>query len=178
MNIIQKGLVHLYCGDGKGKTTAAIGLMVRAAGNGLRVLLVQFLKGRPSGELAVLEQLEQIRIIRGKPSDKFSFQMDARERQQAYDTNSKNLLTALEAARAGTCDLLVLDEIVGAVAAGLVDEDLLQSLFLQRQPTIEMVLTGRNPPDWIMQQADYITEMRAIRHPFEKGIAARVGIEM
>lgn len=174
----EKGLMHLYCGDGKGKTTAAIGLAVRAAGCGMPVLLVQFLKGMPTGELDALAKLELITVVRGKASDKFSFQMDARELQQTYDLNCKNLLTAMETVRAGGCELLVLDEICGAITAEVVDEDLLKSLIERCKGQVELVLTGRNPPAWLWEQADYITEMCARRHPYEKGIAARRGIEM
>lgn len=174
----EKGLVHLYCGDGKGKTTAAVGLAVRAAGCGMRVLLIQFLKGMPTGELESLAKLERVTVVRGKASEKFTFQMDARELQQTYDLNCKNLLTAMEKVRAGECELLVLDEICGALATELVDEDLLKSLIKRCKGQVELVVTGRNPPAWLWEQADYITEMCARRHPYEKGIAARRGIEM
>ena len=113
----MKGLIHIYCGDGKGKTTAATGLAVRAAGCGMKVLLVQFLKGQETGELRALAHIPGITVLRGKASEKFTFQMDERELQQTYDLNTKNLLTAVEQARAGACDLLVLDEVMGALSA-------------------------------------------------------------
>lgn len=95
----MKGLIHIYCGDGKGKTTAATGLAVRAAGCGMKVLLVQFLKGQETGELRALANIPGITVLRGKASEKFTFQMDGRELQQTYDLNTKNLLTAVEQAR-------------------------------------------------------------------------------
>ena len=174
---MEKGLIEVYCGDGKGKTTAAVGLAVRAAGRGLRVCLVQFLKGRETGELVSLAMLPNIRVIRSKQSGKFTFQMDERELRAVYDLQTKDLLTAMEVMRAGECDVLILDEIMAALSTGTVDEDLLRSLMEQRPGTVELVLTGRNPPDWILEQADYISEIVKRRHPFDKAVAARDGIE-
>lgn len=175
---MSQGLIHVYCGDGKGKTTAAIGLAVRAAGYGRRVLLVQFLKGQTTGELRSFAHIPEITVLRGKASSKFTFQMDERELQQTYDLNTKNLLTAVEAMREGTCDLLILDEICGALSCDLIDSDLLRSLVEQKPESLELVLTGRNPPQWLLDRADYITEMVKRKHPFDQGIPAREGIEM
>ena len=174
----MKGLIHVYCGDGKGKTTAAVGLAARAAGRGLRVLMVQFLKGQETGELRSLALLPGVTVLRGKASEKFTFQMDERELQQTYDLNTKNLLTAKEALRAGECDLLILDEILGALSCELVDEDLLRDLVGTKPEGAELVLTGRNPPDWLLDAADYVTEMVKRKHPFDRGIPAREGIEL
>lgn len=173
----MRGFIHVYCGDGKGKTTAAVGLAVRAAGTGKRVLLVQFLKGRDTGELHSLAQIPEITVLRGKASEKFTFQMNERELQEVYDNQTKNLLTALEEARKGHCDLLILDEIMGALSTETVDEDLLKSLVLYKPEPLELVLTGRNPPDWIVEAADYVTQMEKVKHPYDRGIQARRGVE-
>ncbi len=175
---MNQGLVHVYCGDGKGKTTAAIGLAVRAAGCGKQVLIVQFLKGQETGELQSLARIPEITVLRGKASSKFTFQMDERELQQTYDLNSKNLLTAVETAREGKCDLLILDEILGALSCDLIDSDLLCSLVEKKPEALELVLTGRNPPQWLLDHADYVTEMVKRKHPFDQGIPARKGIEL
>ena len=174
----MKGLIHIYCGDGKGKTTAATGLAVRAAGCGMKVLLVQFLKGQETGELRALAHIPGITVLRGKASEKFTFQMDERELQQTYDLNTKNLLTAVEQARAGACDLLVLDEVMGALPCQLIDEDLLRSLVEQKPERLELVMTGRNPPDWLIEAADYVSEIKKVKHPYDRGVSARRGIEM
>lgn len=175
---MNEGLIHIYCGDGKGKTTAAIGLAVRAAGRGMPVLIAQFLKGRDSGELHALAKIPEITLLRGRGGGKFTFQMDERELQQTYDENSKLLLSAVETARAGTCKLLILDEIMGALSTETVDADLLRSLVERKPEELELVLTGRNPPDWLVEAADYVSEIRKQKHPFDRGIPAREGIEL
>ena len=101
-----------------------------------------------------------------------------RELQQTYDENSKLLLSAVEAARAGTCKLLILDEIMGALSTETVDADLLRSLVERKPEELELVLTGRNPPDWLVEAADYVSEIRKQKHPFDRGIPAREGIEL
>ncbi|MEM1483790.1 cob(I)yrinic acid a,c-diamide adenosyltransferase [Oscillospiraceae bacterium PP1C4] len=174
----EMGLIHVYCGDGKGKTTAAMGLAMRASGVGMKVLIVQFLKGQETGELRSLALLPNVSVIRGNPSGKFSFQMDERELQHTYDLHTKNLLTAIEAARAGNCDLLILDEIMGALSASLIDEDLMHNFIEHKPESLELVLTGRNPPDWLLEKASYISEICKRRHPYDQGIPARRGIEL
>ena len=166
------GLVHLYWGEGKGKTTAAMGLTLRALGAGRRVVIVQFLKGRQTGEIPLLEQLGA-RVLRGKAGQKFSFQMGEEERAETRALQTENLRRALEC----DADLLVLDEACAAWQKDLVDRELLQRAVLDRPQGREVVLTGRNPPDWMREAADYSTEMKCHRHPFEKGIPAREGVE-
>lgn len=166
------GLVHLYWGEGKGKTTAAMGLALRALGAGRRVVIVQFLKGGPSGEIPLLEKLGA-RVFRGKAGQKFTFQMDQAEKAETKALQTENLRRAL----ALEADLLVLDEACAAWQKELVDRDLLKQAVLDRPQGREAVLTGRNPPDWLWEAADYITEMKCHRHPFEQGIPAREGIE-
>ena len=166
------GLVHLYCGEGKGKTTAAMGLALRALGSGRRVVAVQFLKGRESGEIPLLEKLGA-EIFRGKAGAKFSFQMTEGEKAETRALQTENLRRAL----ALDADLLVLDEACAAWQTGLIGPELLRTAVLDRPQGREVVLTGRNPPDWMREAADYSTEMRCCRHPFEKGIPAREGVE-
>ncbi|WP_312644735.1 cob(I)yrinic acid a,c-diamide adenosyltransferase [Hydrogenoanaerobacterium sp.] len=173
----QKGLVHIYCGDGKGKTTAAIGLAVRAAGSGMKVALVQFLKGQQSSELNSLKLLPNITVIREQLSPKFTFQMDRRELEQTKAAHSRYLKTALELAKSGECDLLVLDELLGALSCSLIDEELLLELLEQKPPQLELIMTGRNPPQWLLDRADYVSEVRKVKHPYDNGVAARTGIE-
>lgn len=169
---MDKGLVHLYCGNGKGKTTAAMGLALRALGQGMQVVVVQFLKNGTSGELEPLRTLGAT-VYSGKPGAKFTFQMNAEEKAQATQENNARLAEALQQ----LCDLLILDEICAARNSGMVDEALAKQAVLERPQHREVVLTGRNPEAWMVEAADYITEMQPRRHPYEQGIPARKGIE-
>ena len=166
------GLVHLYWGAGKGKTTAAMGLALRALGAGRRVAVVQFLKGRDSGEIPLLRSLGA-QIFRGKAGERFTFQMDGEEREATRALQTDHLRRAL----ALDADLLVLDEACAAWQTDLIDRDLLRAAVLDRPECREVVLTGREPPEWMREAADYVTEMRCHRHPFEQGVPARKGVE-
>lgn len=166
------GLVHLYWGEGKGKTTAAMGLALRSLGAGRRVVIVQFLKGRQTGEISLLEELGA-RVFRGKAGLKFSFQMSEEEKAETKALQTENLRRALEC----DADLLVLDEACAAWQTELVDRELLRQAALDRPQGREVVLTGRNPPEWMREAADYSTEMKCHRHPFEQGVPAREGVE-
>ncbi len=171
------GLVHLYIGNGKGKTTAAAGLALRANGTGLRVLFVQFLKGRPSGEIGELERLG-IEVRRVQSSEKFVFSMDEKERKAETARNREAMDTILEDVRGDRYDLMVLDEILDACSLSLVPYDSLYALIEQtRQMHCELVLTGRGVPLKLYELADYISEITPLKHPFTKGISARKGIE-
>ena len=165
------GLVHLYWGAGKGKTTAAMGLALRALGAGRRVAVVQFLKGRDSGEIPLLEGLGA-QVFRGKAGTKFSFQMTGAEKAETRALQTDHLRRAL----ALDADLLVLDEACAAWQKDLIDRDLLRAAVLDRPEGREVVLTGREPPEWMREAADYVTEMRCHRHPFEQGVPARKGV--
>ena len=166
------GLLHLYYGDGKGKTTAAMGLALRALGSGKRVVIVQFLKGGKSGEIPLLEQLGAA-VYRGKAGQKFVFQMDEAEKAATRALQNKNLTAAL----AAPADLLVLDEAGSAWELDMVDKARLQQAVLHRPAGQECVLTAHAAPQWMLEAADYVTEMQCRRHPYQKGIAARKGIE-
>lgn len=168
----RSGLLHLYCGDGKGKTTAAMGLALRALGHGKLVTVVQFLKDGRSGELGPLQTLGAA-VFSGASGSKFSWQMTDDEKAQVRLVQTANLKAALELAS----DLVVLDEACAAWRLELVDRDLLRQAVLERPAGCEMVLTGRDPADWMREASDYITEMRCEKHPFERGVPAREGVE-
>lgn len=168
----QTGLVHLYYGDGKGKTTAAMGLALRALGSGKRVVVLQFLKGGQSGEIPLLEQLGA-KIYRGKAGQKFVFQMNDAEKAETRALQNANLAAAM----AEPADLLILDEAGSAWELDMVDKALLQQAVLQRPAGQECVLTAHAAPQWMLEAADYVTEMKCLRHPYQKGVAARKGIE-
>ena len=189
----RKLMIHLYYGNGKGKTTAAMGLALRAIGHGKRVAVLQFLKNGKSGELAPLKLLGAY-VLSGEPETKFYKNMSKAERDETRHLNDENLKKAL----AYPCDVLIIDEACAACRLGMVDEALLRDYvtgirrrgdgesctasgegdIIKEVPSIpEIVLTGREPVQWMIDSADYITEMKAERHPYEHGVRAREGIE-
>lgn len=174
---LKQGMVHLYHGDGKGKTTAAMGLALRATGRKKQVLVVQFLKQRPTGEVLVLETLPGVRVLRGKSCGKFLSQMNEQERADTEKCQMDMLSQAMQAGNGGTCDLLVLDEVLDACNAGLIDPEELCGFLHNRPAGLEVVLTGRNPGGALLELADYISHVQKQKHPYEQGISAREGIE-
>ena len=170
-------MIHLYCGDGKGKTTAAVGLAVRAAGSGLKVIFAQFMKGQKTGEITVLESIPSITVMRAAKSEKFTYQMTAEERTESEAENKALLDRAFAAFKDSGADLLVLDEAVSAIGSYIIDEDILQQYISEFPSDKELVITGNPPELWMIEAADYVTDMEKIKHPFDKGTDARKGIE-
>ena len=172
------GLTHVYYGYGKGKTTAALGLSLRASGRGLKVVIVQFLKDMLSGELKQFSCLEGVKVIRGKAAPAFVKDMTPEQLEETRAIHNGNLREAWDLVQAGECDLLVLDEALDAYQLGVLDHDLLHEVVCNKPETLELVITGHQPTDWIFDEADYITEMVKHRHPYDRGIKARKGIEL
>ncbi len=178
------GFIHLYCGDGKGKTTAAVGLAVRVAGCGGQAVAARFLKNDASGEVEALRRLAGVTVFPCEKTFGFTWQMSREQRAGAASWSRELFRGAFEEASrladARTADapvLLVLDELCAAVNAGLLDlEEVLRALD-SRPEGLEVVITGRDPADEIRERADYVTEMRKARHPFDRGVKARRGIE-
>ncbi len=170
-------MVHIYCGDGKGKTTAAMGLALRSAGRGKRVLIAQFLKGADSGERLALSRLPGVELPELPERVRFSFQMTQEERREA----AQRFLDLCEHCRrrlaAGQAELVVLDEAFAAVNTGLLPLEALLQVLDAAPEGAELVLTGRNPAPELLARGDYITEMRCLRHPYQRGVQARPGIE-
>lgn len=171
------GLVHIYCGDGKGKTSAAVGLAVRMAGRGKSVVVSRFLKTDDSGEVLVLNSIPQIMVIPCEKTFGFVFSMDEETRKEAAAYNTELFHRAVSLAKENQAGLLVLDEIMAAMNYGMIPENEVLEFLQHRPETLEVVLTGRNPSERILAEADYISEVKKIRHPYEKGISARIGIE-
>ena len=167
--------VHLYWGNGKGKTTAAAGLALRALGQRLPVVFLQFLKDGQSGELEPLRRLGA-RVVSGKPGMKFVFQMTMEEREALKEEQDRMLREAVENLPEGP-GLLVLDEACAALQTGTVSEPLLKEAVLRRPEGWEVVVTGREPAGWMREAAGYQTEMKCVAHPFEQDVPARRGIE-
>lgn len=168
---------HIYMGDGKGKTTAAVGLAVRCAGSGRRVLFSQFLKPATSGELEALQDIESIQLLLCPAEFGFTWNMSEEDRTDARAVYERYLWDITRVVLQGDFSLLIMDEIIGACSSGLVDEDYLLECLEQFPDDMEIVMTGREPSEALLAMADYITEMKKIRHPFDKGVKARKGIE-
>ena len=173
--VVSNKLVHLYYGDGKGKTTAAIGLAIRAIGAKQKVCFTQFMKGGETSELVVLDKLEEMNVLRSNKEFPFYQQMSNEEKQELTAIHDGMLQQIIN--NISSIDLLVLDEITYPYTWNLLSKDKLKELFDCCRNQVEIVCTGRNPDTFFVEQADYITEMKDIRHPFEKGIHARKGIE-
>ena len=173
---LNKGLVHYYYGNGKGKTTAAMGLALRALGSGLRVLVVQFLKNGTSGEIGMLRQMGAS-ILAVESLTGFSFSMTPEEKAACAAAQSLKSETAAAAAAEGSCDLLILDEIGSALALDLVNRERLFALLQNRAPSVEVAMTGHKLDPELHDAADYVTRMEKQKHPYDQGIMARKGIE-
>lgn len=172
----EKGLVHLYVGTGKGKTTAAVGLAVRALGQGVRVLFCQFLKSEKTGELEPLARLGA-KLLRAEHGGKFTFQMTPGELSEARAHHMRCFEEISRIVAREQPGLVVLDEVVDAVNAGVLDCEALVELIRTRPAGTELVMTGRNPPEALRELADYYTDFVCVAHPYQRGVAAREGVE-
>lgn len=187
MSLLERGLVQVYTGDGKGKTTAALGLALRAVGHGLRVCFVQFLKsGVRSGERTAAPRLAPELEFRGFAAPRWGdagkappgtpwwelppSEDDRRQAQQGLEFAAQALV-------AGAYDVVVLDEVFQALRYGLISLHDVMGLLTARPAGVELVLTGRGAPQEVIAAADLVTEMRPVKHPFEQGVPARRGIE-
>jgi len=175
---MELGLIHIYCGDGKGKTTAAMGLGMRAAGRDKKVLLTQFLKDNETGELNSIEKLgANFEVFKGIPVNKFFKFMSLKEQIETRKEHEERFREVTKKAIDEEVDLLILDEIIASTNLSLVPLAELIT-FLENKPTgLEVVLTGRNPDEKLVELADYVSEIKAVKHPYSKGINSRIGIE-
>lgn len=175
MTRLEKGLVQVYTGNGKGKTSAAFGLALRAAGRGLKVYIIQFIKGGfDYGELYVIEKIPNItlkafgrgKFVTAKPPDN----EDVKLAKEA-------LKLANGIVKSGEYDVIILDEVNVALSLGLIGLEEVLTLIETRPVHVELVLTGRSVPGEIVKVADLVTEMKEVKHPYSKGLPARKGIE-
>ena len=173
----EKGLVHLYCGDGKGKTTAAMGLALRCIGHHKSVVIAQFLKNGTSGECRFLSTLEHVTVLAANPVGKFSFSMSDEEKAFTRDAILRTFQAATDFAVREQVFLLILDEVCAAIQCGFLPEEMVLSFLKAKPEGLEVVLTGRNPSEALQNASDYISEICKRKHPFDKGIEAREGIE-
>ena len=175
---MENGLVQVYCGKGKGKTTAAIGLGIGALGNGYKVIMIQFLKHDTTSECKMIKALEpDFKIFHFEKKRGFTWQLNDEEKQEIKSETSNALKFASKVMDTGQCDVLILDEILNSLELGFVSEEEVITLIENKSDDVELVLTGRTLPESIANKADYISRIESIKHPMDKGIDARKGIE-
>jgi len=183
----RDGLVQVYTGTGKGKTTAAVGLAVRAAGHGLRTCFVQFMKrGWESGERAALAKLApeiEVHVFGAEEwgdragSEPGTPWWELPPSEDDRDQAQEAMVFARQMVVGGEWNIVVLDEVFGALKYGLISLEQILSLICAKPSKVELVLTGRDAPNAVLKAADVVTEMNEIKHPFRRGIQARKGIE-
>lgn len=173
----KTGYIHIYCGDGKGKTTTGMGLCSRAAGYGYKVLIYQFMKDNSTSERKTLAKSENITFVDGLQQEKFSFQMNEQEKQERKAFYEQQFALLTEKAQKEDYDVLFLDELIYTIRAGLFDEKILLDYLEKKPQKLEIILTGQNPSEKLLELADYVSEIKKVKHPFDRGLAARVGIE-
>jgi cob(I)alamin adenosyltransferase len=175
---MEKGYVQIYTGDGKGKTTAAFGLALRAVGNDMKVMIVQFLKGRKTGEVEAMKKFEpKLTVYRAAESNKFSWDLTLPEKRALQKKVEMELADIIEGLELRLWDVLILDEVCGAITADIVREKDILHLLDVRPSSVEVVMTGRDPSEALMERADLITEMTCVKHYFNEDVEARKGIE-
>ncbi len=172
---LKKGFVQVYTGDGKGKTSAAFGLALRAIGRGLKVYIIQFIKGGfDYGELYIIDKLPNLKL-KAFGQGKFVTQFPPSEKDIKIAKEAFNL--AKKIIMSGEYDIVILDEINVALSLRLIKTEDVVNLIKEKPEHVELVLTGRYAPKEIIEAADLVTEMREIKHPFQKGVPPRKGIE-
>lgn len=169
------GLIQVYTGSGKGKTTASLGLALRAAGVGMRTYIGQFLKAEHSGEVEGVKLLAPYVTLEQFGLEGWVFKERISPEQRAAARAGLSKATA--AMKSGEYDIVVLDEIIVAVYLGVLTESEVLALMASKPANVELVMTGREASQMVIDRADLVTEMREVRHPFSRGVPAREGIE-
>jgi len=174
--MMKKGYIQIYTGNGKGKTTAALGVSLRAAGHGLRIGIVQFMKDFQYGELKALKRFDDLITVRRFGNDRFVFKKEMPSEKDKAEA-AKGLSEAREMMQSSKYDIIILDEICVAIYFKLVTEKQVLEVIDFRPQNIELILTGRYCPPSIMARGDLVTEMKDVRHYYQKGVRSRTGIE-
>lgn len=172
-----RGLIHIYHGNGKGKTTCGMGLCVRAAGAGKKVLIYQFLKDSSSSELKILEHVPGITVIAGNPNAKFTFAMSDAEKEATKQYYKEKFQEIIKTVTEGDYDLLFMDEVLHVIRKGMLSEATVIDFLKNKPEKLEVVMNGYDPSDAMREVADYISFVQKEKHPFDQGIPARIGIE-
>lgn len=176
MGNLKKGYIQIYTGNGKGKTTAAIGQAVRAAGAGMKSYIIQFMKEYPYSELNSLRYLSEWITIEQKGGDEFVYKKELPSKADKMKAVNA-LKKAEEKMLGGTYDIIILDEILVSIYFKLISKDEVVAFIKKKPESIELILTGRYCPEEIIELADLVTEMNEIRHYYTDGVVSRKGIE-
>ena len=176
MQRLKQGFIQIYTGNGKGKTTAAIGQAVRAAGFGLKTYIVQFMKEFPYNELNSLKHLKQWITIEQFCGDEFVYKKEPPGKEELAKAK-KGLSSAKEKMLSGDFDIIILDEVCVSIYFGLLNTDNILDFIKEKPANVELILTGRYCPAELIEKADLVTEMKEVKHYYEKGITSRRGIE-
>lgn len=174
---MKKGYIHIYTGDGKGKTTAALGLTFRAAGRKKKILFVQFLKGIETGELKSIMENPYIEHLNIAKTTRFFNTLSKEEQVEMEDRAKIEWTELLVKMKRGSYDVIVLDEIMAAIHHGLILEQEVIEMLAEKQNEAEVILTGRNASMDLISKADLVTEMRKVKHYYDHGVVSRLGIE-
>ena len=173
----MKGLIHIYEGDGKGKTTAAIGLSIRCAGSGGKVLFTQFLKNDKSSEFNIFRLINCIECVHSEADFGFYTFMSEETKVKAGEAYNDLLITVINKVQNEDYRMLVLDEVITADGFQLIDNAVLMEFLRNKPDQLEVVMTGRDPSVELVELADYVSYVKKLKHPYDKGIQARIGIE-
>ncbi|MEX1376478.1 MAG: cob(I)yrinic acid a,c-diamide adenosyltransferase [Eubacteriales bacterium] len=174
---MKKGYLQVYTGNGKGKTTAAVGLAVRGAGAGLQVVVSQFMKAMDTSEVKILNKIENVDILRYAQSKKFVWDMTDKEKEHLGELMHRQLSDTLKEAKKDKADIVIFDELLGAFHAGFIGREQIENMLDNRPDTVEYIITGRNAPEWLLDRADLVTEMTEYKHYMAEGVNGRKGIE-
>lgn len=176
MNKLKKGFVQIYTGNGKGKSTAAIGQAVRAAGFGLKSYIAQFMKEYPYSELVSLKHLSELISVEQFGGDEFVYKKELPAEEELAKAK-RGLQTARDKMLSGDYDIIILDEVIVAIYFKLFETKDIVEFIKSKPENVELILTGRYCPEELIDLADLVTEMQEIKHYYQKGITSRKGIE-
>ena len=175
---LEQGLVQIYTGEGKGKTTAAIGQGMRAYGNGLKVYMLQFLKGGKTGELKTIDELgDNFKIFRFEKPKDFTWNLTDEEKEELRLEIREGYNFILDVIKENKCDVLIIDEVMAVLSNKFLSVEEVTYIIDNKPETMELILTGRNVPKEILEKSNLVTEMKCIKHYFSEGVPAREGIE-
>lgn len=176
MKKLKQGFIQIYTGNGKGKSTAAIGQAVRAAGFGLKTYIAQFMKEYPYNELSSLKKLSEWIAIEQFGGDEFVYRKELPGKEELAKAK-KGLQTAKEKMLSGDYDLIILDEAIVSIYFKLIESKDVVEFVKSKPENVELILTGRYCPEELIELADLVTEMKEVKHYYQKGITSRSGIE-